>query len=97
MNILVKSCATCPFFGTSVATTLAAVLPSVAAKAGPFPGECDYPHGGGVLHFTPGSPTTPEIDAERYRRKVRMRIQNANELPEACPLRKQDVVVTLGS
>lgn len=98
MTITVRSCSECPFFEQTLGLGLVQIfLPSVRERMGEFPGVCDFPPPGGVRHFPIGTASTPDIDAERTRREQRVRIRNANELPEQCPLRTQDAVVTLGS
>lgn len=95
--ITVKSCSECPFFEQNALVGLALLMPSLKEKLGPFPGTCDCPTEGGVLHFPIGSLPTTKITEERRRKDLRLRIRDANTLPAECPLRTRDVVVTLGS
>ena len=93
-TITVKSCAECPFF----ATTLGSFMASMMAKIGDEPlwGECDAPAQSGLMHFPAGA-HGPAVEAVRTRQKQRMRIKDGRSLPEKCPLRETDVLVTLGS
>lgn len=96
-NVYVRSCSTCPFFELNTMPLLGLLIPTLREKVGEFPGVCNHPGDAPVLHFMIGAIGTPEVEAERDRRWKRPRIKDAKELPDACPLRTQDVVVTLGS
>lgn len=93
--IIVKSCAECPFFVQTAASFLIAFMPSIEAKA-PFPGSCDCPEDSGVKHHPMGA-SGRQADLNRDRKDRRLRILDGNKLPDACPLRASDVLVTLGS
>lgn len=92
--ITVKSCSECPFF----AQTGGALLAALIAKPGKerLYGVCDAPSESGLRHH-PVSAIGPGAALNRDRLERRLKIRDGTTLPEACPLRTQDVLVTLGS
>jgi len=95
MNIIVNSCSECPFF---VQTALS-ILAAFRAKPGEekMYGQCDCPTSSGLRHHAMGAPNTPEVAANRERQEKRLKIFDGETLPEKCPLKVGDVLVTLGS
>ena len=86
--MIVKACKDCPFFH-------ATALAMLARSEG---GVCSYDrkHDRNVtldLTLTPGSPGHYE---NRRAAWERMKIANPTVVPQECPLRTNDVIVTLG-
>lgn len=93
--ITVKTCAECPFFVQTVGSFLFAFISKPGEDR--LTGECDCPTTSGLRHHAPGQAGTPEVAANRDRQARRMRVLDGQTLPEKCPLRSGDVLVTLGS
>jgi hypothetical protein len=93
VTITVRSCSHCPFFVQTALSMFAAF----ALAPNKLVGECDCPTSSGRRSHAFGATNAGEVKANRERKEKRMRVLDGERLPDACPLRASDVLVTLGS
>jgi hypothetical protein len=94
--LTVKRCADCPFFERlPLASAIEALAGSDAVLA--MIGSCRYDRERNELIVIRLGLQGPERDAMMEAAKRRLPVRDRNTIPEKCPLRSGDVVVTLGS
>jgi hypothetical protein len=88
--VIVDCCNRCPFFQHTV-------LALIASKSGAG-GVCSYDanHDRVVTVDTSLTPGTPEHVENRRAVWSRMKIEDPTQIPDACPLRRRNVTITLG-
>lgn len=92
--MIVKSCSECPFYRL---TPILGVIVKFLGAA-PKSGWCCYERETKtILEPELGLPPGPERDAMMARLGARMIIEDNTVVPNGCPLRDGDLIVTLGS
>lgn len=91
-TIGVDSCEECPFFIQTTLSIIASLFNGPDNEV--MRGECDAPYTSGLKHFVMGAQSTAEIERRRSQQGKRLRVLDASEMPDQCPLRQVDIVVT---
>lgn len=95
--LTVKCCADCPFFGG--VPLLSALSEALSGSDGHLAkaGTCNFDRDTSTVIRVPLGVVGPERDAMKKSLERRMLVTDKTTIPEKCPLRERDVVVTLGS